>query len=115
MENVQRLGAVVEIRQECIDDYCQLHANTWPSVLAQNSQSNLKNYSIFLRQLPDGKHYLFSYVEYCGVDFERDMQIMANNPEVQKWWDLCKAMHIPFEDRSEGEWWAAMTPVFYQA
>lgn len=114
MSKPQRLGSVVQIKPECIDEYCRLHANTWPEVLKQNSDSNLKNYNIFLRQLPDGRHYLFSYVEYWGDDFEKDMELMAQNPAVQKWWELCKPMHIPFEDRKEGEWWASMDSVFYQ-
>ncbi|MGR5143171.1 L-rhamnose mutarotase [Photobacterium sp. DNB23_23_1] len=114
MNQPQRLGSVVEIRPECIDEYCRLHTDTWPEVLAQNSDSNLRNYSIFLRKLPDGKDYLFSYVEYWGKDFEADMKRMSENKTVIKWWDKCKPMHIPFKDREEGEWWAGMKSVFFQ-
>lgn len=114
MSVIQRFGSVVQIKAECIDKYKDLHANTWPSVLKQNSDCHIKNYSIFLRKLPDGNHYLFSYLEYSGDDFLHDMALMAKNPEVLAWWDLCKPMHIPFEDRQPDEWWASMEQVFYQ-
>lgn len=114
MSEVQRMGSVVQIKDDCIEEYCKLHANTWPSVLKQNTKSNLRNYNIFLRKMPDGKNYLFSYVEYIGNNFTSDMEEMASNKEVQDWWSLCKPMHIPFNDREEGEWWASMEQVFFQ-
>ena len=114
MKEPQRLGSVIQIKAECIEEYCHLHANTWPEVLKQNRDSNLKNYTIFMRRFPDNNHYLFSFVEYWGDDFETDMKQMAENEIVFKWWNICKPMHIPFENRAEGEWWATMKPVFFQ-
>ncbi len=86
----------------------------WPSVKAMIETSNIRNYSIYLRKLPDGNHYLFSYLEYVGKDFEGDMENLAAAPETQRWWDLCKPCQEPLSDRAEGEWWAGMEEVFHQ-
>jgi L-rhamnose mutarotase len=111
---MKRYGSVIEVRAEKLAEYQQLHADVWPEVLSMIKACNIQNYSIFLRQLPDGKPYLFSYFEYTGTDFDADMAKMAADPTTQKWWDVCKPCHIPLPDRAEGEWWAGMEEVFHQ-
>lgn len=74
---------------------------------------NIRNYSIYLRQLPDGNHYLFSYLEYTGDDFAKDMAKMAADLETQRWWAVCKPCQIPLADRKPEEWWADMEEVFH--
>jgi L-rhamnose mutarotase len=32
------------------------------------AQCNIRKFSIYLRKLPGGQHYLFSYFEYTGKD-----------------------------------------------
>jgi len=71
------------------------------------------NYSIFLRKLPDGGYYLFSYFEYTGTDFAADCDRMAADPVTQKWWSVCMPCQEPFADRAEGEWWAGMKEIFH--
>jgi len=92
-----RYGSVIGLREEQMARYKKLHAAVWPDVL----------------KLPDGKHYLFSYFEYTGDDFEADMAKMAADPTTQKWWDVCMPCQQPLEDRAEGEWWATMEEVFH--
>ena len=58
-------------------------------------EANIRNFSIYLRKLPDGKYYLFSYMEYVGDDFEGDMKRMAANPENQRWWKLTDPCQEP--------------------
>ncbi len=72
--------------------------------------SNIRNYSIFLRE---PENVLFAYFEYHGSDFAADMTAMADDPETQRWWAIMKPMHAPLETRAEGEWWAPMEEVFY--
>jgi L-rhamnose mutarotase len=110
---MKRYGSVIGLHAEKLDEYKRLHADVWPEVLAMIKACNIQNYSIFLRQLPDGKHYLFSYFEYIGTDFEADMGKMAADPTTQKWWDVCKPCQNPLPDRAEGEWWADMKEVFH--
>jgi len=82
-------------------------------VLAQIEKSNIRNYSIFLKQLPDGNHYLFSYFEYVGEDFAADMAAMAEDPRTQEWWAVCEPCQIPLANRADGEWWSDMEEVFH--
>ncbi len=110
---MKRYGSVVEVHKDKIEQYNTLHADVWPDVLAMITACNIRNYSIYLRQLPDGKYYLFSYFEYIGTDFDQDMAEMAADPTTQKWWDVCKPCHNPLPDRAEGEWWASMEEVFH--
>ena len=110
---MQRYGMVLGVREEKLDCYRQLHAAVWPDVLRMIGECNIENYSIYVRKLPDGKHYLFSYFEYAGDDFAGDMARMAADPTTQKWWDECMPCQEPFPDRAEGEWWAEMEEVFH--
>ena len=110
---MKRYGSVIGVREEKIEEYKRLHAAVWPDVLKMIADCNLRNYSIYLRELPDGKHYLFSYFEYTGEDFEADMAKMAADPTTQKWWDECMPCQECMAERAEGEWWANMEEVFY--
>jgi L-rhamnose mutarotase len=108
-----RYGTVIGVKDEELDEYKKLHAAVWPDVLKMISDCNIRNYSIYLRKMPDGKHYLFSYFEYVGSDFEGDMAKMAADATTQKWWDVCMPCQEPLADRAEGEWWAEMEEVFH--
>jgi L-rhamnose mutarotase len=110
---MQRYGSVVGVHREKLEAYKRLHAAVWPDVLAMIRSCNIRNYSIYLRKLPDGKLYLFSYFEYTGRDFAADMARMAADPATQRWWAVCKPCHEPLPDRAEGEWWAGMEEVFH--
>lgn len=110
---MKRFAWVIGAKEEKLDEYKELHANVWPDVLSGIKRSNITNYSIYLRQLPDGEYYLFSYLEYVGEDFEADMAKMAADPITQKWWDVCKPCQEPLANRAEGEWWSDMEEVFH--
>lgn len=107
---MKRYGAVIGLKPEDIAEYKRLHADVWPDVLKQIRASNIRNYSIFLRE---PENLLFSYYEYVGDDHDADMARMAADPRTQEWWDVCMPMQKPLEPRGEGEWWAAMEEVFH--
>ncbi len=111
---MKRYGSVIGVREEKLEEYRKLHADVWPDVLKMIKDCNIRNYSIYLRKLPDGKHYLVSYFEYTGGDFEADAAKMAADATTQKWWEVCMPCQQPLEDRPEGEWWATMEEVFHQ-
>ncbi|MCD8482589.1 MAG: L-rhamnose mutarotase [Verrucomicrobia bacterium] len=108
-----RHGSIIGLNDQKIEKYKQLHSAVWPEILAKISECKIRNYSIFLRKLPDGKHYLFSYFEYIGEDFAADMRKMAEDPRTQEWWAVCKPCQEPLPDRAEGEWWAEAEEVFH--
>ena len=111
---MKRYGSVVGVKADKIDEYKRLHAAVWPGVLKKIRECNIRNYSIYLRQLDDGRYYLFSYFEYAGTDFAADMARMAADPETQRWWEVCKPCQAPLSNRAHGEWWADMAEVFHQ-
>jgi len=110
---MKRYGCVIGIKEEKVDEYKKLHSAVWQEVLRVISECHFTNYSIFLRKLPDGKYYLFSYLEYAGEDFEADSAKMAADEMTQKWWDVCEPCQEPLGDRDKGEWWADMEEVFH--
>jgi len=110
---MKRYGMVIRLRPDKVEEYKKLHAAVWPDVLAMIEQCHIRNYSIFLRRLDDGAHYLFSYFEYTGEDFPADMARMAADPTTQRWWSVCKPCQEPLKSRKEGEWWADMQEVFH--
>ncbi len=112
-QEIQRYGMVLGLKEDKIPEYTKIHAAVWPGVLKMIEHCNIKNYSIYLHQLDDGKHYLFAYFEYTGDDFKADMEKMAADPTTQKWWDLCEPMQIPIKNRRQGQWWANMEEVFH--
>jgi L-rhamnose mutarotase len=111
---MKRYASVIELRPEKAEEYKTLHAAVWPAVLEMIRACHLQNYSIYLRRLPDGRLFLFSYFEYTGRDFAGDMARMAADPKTQKWWAVCKPCQQPLPDRAPDEWWAAMEEVFHQ-
>jgi L-rhamnose mutarotase len=110
---MKRYGMLTGLRADKIDEYKQLHTAVWPAVLATIKKCNMQNYSIYLRQLDDGQHYLFSYFEYIGTDFAADMAAMAADPTTQQWWAVCKPCQQPLANRAPDEWWAPMEEVFH--
>lgn len=112
---MKRYAHIIEVRADKLAEYKRLHADVWPDVLKQIRRSNIRNYSIFLRQLPDGHFYLFSYFEYVGSDFAGDMAAMAADKRTQEWWELCTPCQqpLPDVDIKNGGWWADAEEVFH--
>lgn len=106
---MKRYGFLIGLKPEHIPEYKRLHADVWPDVLAQIRNSNVRNYSIFLRE---PENLLFAYYEYHGTDHDGDMAKMAEDPKTQEWWKICGPMQAPLNTRSTGEWWAKMEHVF---
>ncbi len=109
---MERYGMVLKLREDKIDEYKALHAAVWPDVLEKIAECNIRNYSIYLRKLDDGRSYLFSYFEYVGEDFAADMATMAADETTQEWWACCKPCQEPLVG-AEDEWWASMEEVFH--
>ena len=110
---MKRYGMVVGVAEDKVDEYKTLHAEVWPSVLKIISACHIQNYSIYFRELEPGAFYLFSYFEYVGDHFEADMNIMAADPETQKWWAVCVPCLKPLPSSPEGGVWANMEEVFH--
>ncbi len=105
---VQRFGSVIKVKPEKLEQYKNLHAAVWPGVLEMISKCHIANYSIYYK---DG--FLFSYFEYTGNNYKRDMEKMAADPITKQWWDVCKPCQEPLTTRKDGEWWASMEEIFH--
>ena len=107
---MKRMGMIIGLRAKDIPEYKRLHADVWPEILERLANSNITNYSIFLRE---PENLLFAYWEYIGSDFEADSLAIAEDPKTKEWWTICGPMQEPLETRAEGEWWASMEEVFH--
>lgn len=95
---MKRVGSIIGVRPEKLEEYKRLHANVWPGVLEMIKACNIRNYSIYYK---DGM--LYSYYEYVGDDYEADMKKMAADPTTQEWWKLCNPCQDPVASRKEGD------------
>jgi L-rhamnose mutarotase len=107
---MQRMGRVIKLKAEVIPEYKRIHAAVWPEILKAIHDSNVRNYTIFLKE---PENLLFAYWEYHGTDFAADMKQCAEAPRMKEWWAITDPMQIPFETRKTGEWWADMEDVFH--
>jgi L-rhamnose mutarotase len=107
---MQRMGMVIGIAPERIAEYRTLHEAVWPAVLARIRASNIRNYTIFLRE---PENLLFAYWEYHGADLAADMAAIAADPETQRWWTFTDPCQQALVTRAPGEHWAATEPVFH--
>ena len=105
---MKRYGALLKVKPEAIEEYKVYHQAVWPEVLAIITASNIRNYSIFLR---DGL--LFAYYEHHGTDFAADMAKMAAEPKMQEWWSIMMPMQQPIDTAAPGDWWTLMEEVFH--
>lgn len=110
MAEIRRFGKVIGIKENRIDDYKKLHADTHMGVRFLISQANITNFSIFIQKFDDGKSYLFSYFEYTGNDYDSDMVKIAEQPEIKSWLSVTDPMQTPFPGEST---WKEMDSIYF--
>lgn len=110
---IQRYGMVTGLRPEKMAYYKKLHAAVWPGVLKKIKQCNIRNYSIYVQKI-EGKYYLFSYFEYTGHNFDKDMAKMVADTTTQRWWKETNPAQIPLpEAAARKQIWQNMEEVFH--
>jgi L-rhamnose mutarotase len=103
-----RHAQLIRVKPEYQERYVVLHAHPFPELLEQLRDSNIRNYSIFLRD-----DLLFSFYEYVGQDYEYDMAALAKNPTVQDWWTLTNPMQESLAPASSDEWWLEIDEIYH--
>lgn len=106
---VKRVGMVIRLKPECIDEYRKLHAEGNPGVRDLLSKYNMTNFSIFLHQIGD-EWFEFGYYEYKGSDFDSEMAALAAEPRNKAWLEVCDPMQLPLPGEKS---WAEMEQVYY--
>ena len=106
---IKRVGMVVGIRPEKLDEYKRLHADANPGVRDLLTKYHMHNFSIFLQQIDD-KWYEFGYYEYTGDDFDADMAKLSAEPRNGEWLKVCDPMQLPLKGQKG---WTPMERVYF--
>jgi L-rhamnose mutarotase len=110
---VQRHAWVTGLKPEKAEYYRKLHAKPPSEVNATIRRCNIRNFSIYEREIA-GKPYLFAYLEYIGGDFESDMKKMAECPHTQRWWKETDPCQSPLPDALKaGKVWADTQEIYH--
>ena len=107
---MKRMCHIIKIKPEIIPEYKRIHAAVWPEILKGIAESNVKNYTIFLRE---PENLLIAYWEYHGTDYAKDMEDIKKALCMQEWWSITDPMQTPLETRKAGEWWSSTEEVFH--
>ncbi len=110
--SVKRFGSVIGLNKKQEAYYRQLHAEVWDTVINRIKASHIRNYSIYITKI-EGKHYLFSYFEYTGTDYESDMKAMADDESIKRWWKETDPCQFQLPSKKEGDQWSLMEMVFF--
>lgn len=108
--SVKRVGMVIGLKEDKIEEYKKVHADTNPGVRDLLNKYHMHNFSIFLQKMPDGKYYEFGYYEYTGDDFEGDMAKLAVEKRNIEWLKVCDPMQTPLPG---ADGWTEMERVYY--
>ena len=108
-KGIKRVGMVVGIAPDKIEEYKRLHADDQPGVRDLLTKYHMHNFSIYLTEI-DGKWYEFGYYEYTGNDFDGDMAELAKEPRNIEWLEMCDPMQIPLEGDTG---WREMERVYF--
>ena len=105
---MRRVGVVVKILPEKVEEYERLHADVPKPVLDMLRAAHFSNYSIFRLDL-----ILFGYFEYLGTDLDADLARIAADPATQEWWKLTDPCQEPMPGAPPGELWSDLTQIFF--
>lgn len=110
MKKTKRIGMVIEVKADRLEEYKAIHADSHPGVRDLLSIAHIRNFSIFINPFPDGMFYLFGYYEYIGDDYVADMEKLNAEPRTKKWLSMCDPMQIPFPGEAS---WTEMEVVYH--
>lgn len=108
-KKVKRVGMVVKLKTEFVDEYRALHEAGNPGVRDLLSKYHMRNFNIFLQKIEEA-WYEFGYYEYHGDDFEADMKTLSDEPRNKAWLEICNPMQEPLTGERG---WAEMERVYH--
>ena len=104
---MQRVGFVLIVRSDRLDEYKKRHEQVWPEMLEALQETGWHNYSLFLRE--DGL--LFGYLE--TPDFERALAGMAEKDVNTRWQSEMAPFFEALEGRRPDEGMLQLEEVFH--
>lgn len=76
---MQRVGLLLRVKPDKLEEYKQIHANVWPELLAELRAAGMRNYSLWLG--PGGME--FGYLE-CD-DWQATCDYLAKSEVHSRW------------------------------
>jgi L-rhamnose mutarotase len=107
---VQRMGMVIGVKADKLDEYKRLHAAPWPEMDAALKAANIANYSIYLRE---PELLLFGYWEYTGTNYAADMALLGERSITKQWLALTDPCQAPLKTAAPGEWWSTIPEIYH--
>jgi L-rhamnose mutarotase len=93
---MQRVGFLIKVKPEKLEEYRRLHANVWPDLLAELKAAGIRNYSLWLR--PDGLE--FGYLE-CD-DWQAACDYLATSEVHTRWQEFMQNYLDSATDSGQG-------------
>ena len=93
-----------------IETYRRYHRDVWPEVRDSLVQVGVRRMDIHLL----GRTLVMVVDMSDGIDYRDAFKLhAASSQRVSQWEHLMKSLQEPKPEAAEGEWWAAMEPVFH--
>lgn len=93
-----------------VEAYVRHHRRVWPEVQASLLRVGVEELDIYLL----GRRLVMIVEMRDGLDYRTAFDShAASSPRVAEWERLMRTLQEPVPDAREGEWWAAMKPVFH--
>ena len=105
---MKRVGFVLKVRQEKIEEYRRRHQSVWPEMLDALQRTGWHNYSLFMRK--DGL--LFGYFE-TPSDFQAALAGMAKEEVNGRWQKFMAPYFEALEGARPDESMAELEEVFH--
>jgi L-rhamnose mutarotase len=95
---MQRVGLLLRVKPEKIEEYKEIHANVWPELLSELKAAGIRNYSLWLG--PDGLE--FGYLE-CD-DWQAACDYLAKSEVHTRWQEFMQNyLESPTDDAAGGQ------------
>lgn len=107
---MKRVGFLLKVRQEKIEEYKAHHQAVWPEMLEALRRNGWHNYSLFLA--PDG--HLFGYFE-TPDSFQAALAGMATEEVNARWQEFMAPFFEALGERHADESMVELEQVFYLA
>ncbi|ORY76864.1 rhamnose mutarotase [Leucosporidium creatinivorum] len=111
---VKRVCQIIKVKPERFEEYCKVHDEVWPGVLAALEKAHFTDYSIHYDPIHS---LLIANFKWTGEDWDADMEGVARDEETRRWWKMTDSMQeslVPGAKGSgeEGGWWLDLKEVF---
>lgn len=95
---MQRVGLLLRVKPEKIEEYKEIHANVWPELLSELRAAGIRNYSLWLG--PDGLE--FGYLE-CD-DWQAACDYLARSEVHTRWQEFMQNyLDSPTDEAAGGQ------------